>query len=394
MEYFSVKEASALWKIDPSRVSKLARDGRIEGAKIVGRNWLIPRNAKKPTDGRTREAKKETKEEFFRFPLYVNGEEESFFPPLSREEAELRTAQLDFFACHFEKAEKEFEKLAEKTEDGYLRISALFFQCILSAVLIHKMDFDKWSHRFHLSLAKEYPYQPEMELFRPWLYIFLGLYQASAECFQLEKHYEYSPTAYPVIVLLSFYETLSQESMMASESGLHTFEIECRQLIQNGSYYEAQELHLLLFVAYCLLADEEAMKDHLREAMKIAFERNLIFPVANLAPYYEDCYTEVLKEYPKDFSEKVLKSGKLIFDSFAEFTKMYRTAELFGLLSKSDYRYVLYCVQGYSYKQVAKITHLSERTVAGRYAEIYDKLGVDGRQGLLERLAVSSIVKR
>lgn len=57
MDYISVKETAKLWGIDSSRIGRLARAGRIEGAKLVGRNWLIPKNAVKPSDKRTNAAK-------------------------------------------------------------------------------------------------------------------------------------------------------------------------------------------------------------------------------------------------------------------------------------------------------------------------------------------------
>ncbi len=42
MNYISVKEASEKWKISDSRIRVLCREGRIEGAMKIGRNWLIP----------------------------------------------------------------------------------------------------------------------------------------------------------------------------------------------------------------------------------------------------------------------------------------------------------------------------------------------------------------
>jgi len=111
MEYISVKEASELWAIDTSNIGKLCRKGKIEGAKIVGRNWLIPKNAQKPIDGRTKTAKENQNATVFRFPLYINFPEESFIPSLSNEESSLKQAQVDFYACEFEKAKISFEEL-------------------------------------------------------------------------------------------------------------------------------------------------------------------------------------------------------------------------------------------------------------------------------------------
>ena len=52
MDYISVQEACKRWRISNSRVRVLCREGRIEGAVKIGRNWAIPSHATKPIDGR------------------------------------------------------------------------------------------------------------------------------------------------------------------------------------------------------------------------------------------------------------------------------------------------------------------------------------------------------
>lgn len=52
MDYISIKEASEKWKISDSRIRVLCREGRIEGAAKIGRNWSIPSHAAKPIDAR------------------------------------------------------------------------------------------------------------------------------------------------------------------------------------------------------------------------------------------------------------------------------------------------------------------------------------------------------
>jgi len=42
-----------------------------------------------------------------------------------------------------------------------------------------------------------------------------------------------------------------------------------------------------------------------------------------------------------------------------------------------------YAVDGYTNKEVAEFMNFSERSVVNRYHEIYDKLGVDGKDELV-----------
>lgn len=57
MKYMSSKEASAKWKISDRRIRVLCKEGRIEGAIKIGRNWSIPVDAAKPADAREKNKK-------------------------------------------------------------------------------------------------------------------------------------------------------------------------------------------------------------------------------------------------------------------------------------------------------------------------------------------------
>lgn len=57
MDAMSAKEAAKKWGISERRVQKLCEQGRIPGVIRFGRSWAIPKDAKKPTDGRHRDMK-------------------------------------------------------------------------------------------------------------------------------------------------------------------------------------------------------------------------------------------------------------------------------------------------------------------------------------------------
>ena len=57
LEYISAPEAAKKWGISERRVQKLCEGERIPGVSKFGSMWLIPKNAKKPIDGRTKKGK-------------------------------------------------------------------------------------------------------------------------------------------------------------------------------------------------------------------------------------------------------------------------------------------------------------------------------------------------
>ncbi len=62
-KYIDAIQAAAIWGVSLHYVQVLCKQGRVEGAKKFGRNWMIPKDAKKPIDRRTKQAKKNKADE-------------------------------------------------------------------------------------------------------------------------------------------------------------------------------------------------------------------------------------------------------------------------------------------------------------------------------------------
>ena len=52
MKYLTTAEFAAKWGITQRRVAIYCKEGRIEGAELKGRTWLIPGDTEKPGDPR------------------------------------------------------------------------------------------------------------------------------------------------------------------------------------------------------------------------------------------------------------------------------------------------------------------------------------------------------
>lgn len=59
MEYLTSADFAKKWNVSQKRVAIYCKEGRIEGAIMMGRMWMIPKEAKKTED--LRKAKKEQK---------------------------------------------------------------------------------------------------------------------------------------------------------------------------------------------------------------------------------------------------------------------------------------------------------------------------------------------
>lgn len=52
MEYLTTTELSKEWHITARRIAILCSENRIDGVIKKGKTWLIPKDTKKPVDGR------------------------------------------------------------------------------------------------------------------------------------------------------------------------------------------------------------------------------------------------------------------------------------------------------------------------------------------------------
>ena len=50
-------QASEKWGLTERHVQSMCKDGKIDGAVRVSKVWLIPKDAQRPVDGRTKAAK-------------------------------------------------------------------------------------------------------------------------------------------------------------------------------------------------------------------------------------------------------------------------------------------------------------------------------------------------
>ena len=57
MDYLTTAECAKLWNISQRRVAIYCKEGRIDGAILMGKMWLIPDTAQKPADARYKKNK-------------------------------------------------------------------------------------------------------------------------------------------------------------------------------------------------------------------------------------------------------------------------------------------------------------------------------------------------
>ncbi len=54
MDYLKISDVAKKWNVSVRRIQTLCAQGKISGAERFGRDWMIPKDAKRPVDGRTK----------------------------------------------------------------------------------------------------------------------------------------------------------------------------------------------------------------------------------------------------------------------------------------------------------------------------------------------------
>ena len=61
MDYMTLKEASEKWRVSVRQINYYCAANRIQGAVKVATIWLIPKDATKPIDARTKQGRENRK---------------------------------------------------------------------------------------------------------------------------------------------------------------------------------------------------------------------------------------------------------------------------------------------------------------------------------------------
>jgi len=383
MKYLSAKEVSIKWNIDQSLVLRLLRDGRIDGAIKIGNSWAIPIDANKPIDKRTKKAKEIKEEPFFRFPLYINYDENSYNPPLTDEERKLRTAQIYFYEGDLNKSKDLLEELLNQSKNRYLCIACLYHLSVIYK-LQNSERLNEILFKFNATLSEDFPYKNEMMLFKYFYDMDNTNYKSLLEEFYLDPNYSYHESCFAFLNILNLMPIQNGDFTLMSKLRFDTQELLCQQMEKDGYYMEAQKLHFLLLVIYQLQNNEERMLFHTKKAIELGYSHNLYLYIGYYHRLYPEIIDAVLKDYPQDLLNKVHCISDLMIKSDKENAFSNSNPSYIALLSSSELKFAFLVNQGYSNKEIADKLGISEKLVSKRYTEIYDKLNVKNKQELID----------
>jgi len=392
MNFISSLEASKNWGISQRRISILASQGKIPGAKKVANNWLIPSEASKPLDGRYNINKKINESSFpFRFPIYSFSvpDNKVFIDTLSKDEKKVLKYEKMFNANTKGESYPYFEELLNKTPNPFVRMSCLYHLAFIDMLTQNFDLFDK-----HYKSLKEYVSKYSKQ-YPSLIYIQydIELIIKGNISFTRYNDYEtkvYDRSAYSYITALEFYQNVF--SLLGGEGNVELSFYECMILnYENSGYYFVVEyMHIYIAIMYVLLKKDELVLSHLKKAIDIGIEHKIYSILAEHYNYLIEYMDKVLKDYPEDTRNKIVNDNRMFINSVNSIAEHFVGTKVQSL-NVTDYKYIAYALRDTPNKVIALNLGVSESRISAKYSQLAEKFNVSSKQELVAKIKGSLV---
>jgi len=386
MNYLNTKEASEKWGISTRRITQLAKQGRIGGAVLRDRRWLIPENAPKPEDPRSRAAKEAAEDDGFVFPhIIATVRSKAQVDGFSPDEQSLYRVNCLFEAGKLEECILELKTLLPATDNRYIRLGALY---LLSLACFYLADMEGMSE--YAAMFKILYYEDDAH--RSELTFLLDCFDAEVSdgqgfSFNLtpDGDFDYPDDIIPYISIVNAMADLVNSTAGAYPANILSHEIVCAKIEREGYFYCSMMLHSYMSLMYAVRRDPANEKRHLRQAIDIAVEHQLYFSLAETLFFAPDTPLELLGDYPHDVARTIRHCASKIIQARVALSKHSGRGTKLAQLSQDDYVLVSYCLKDYRIGEIAELLSLSESGAKKRLTTLYQKLEVRSRSEMLAK---------
>ena len=412
MEYLKIKEVAQKWEISPRAVQILCADGRVEGAVRFGRVWMIPKNAQRPVDGRSKAGRdqKDLGEGDMPMPrktpfLYMTdlyntpgtADEMALTLDNHHEARVLFEAEVAYSRGQIDKVYDSANYLLNKHSGFYAVISA---GMLLAQCAIWRGDLALWQEAkkhiceapckdahdrelLSLSLAiidstvydnKDYP-----EWFRSGNFeALLGDAHPAAKVFYVKHLYM---TAYAVATKQEKREGISGLALMRILP--QVVEPMISQAVLDKTILPEMYLRMSCAVSYYNAGLRDRAVLHIDRAVRLALADGMYGFLAEYLRHFEDILLQRIALVDEAAAEAVRLLSSRYSGGWARLSG--RVRERVGMvadLDATERQIVKLCAFGYTNKEIAAMLYISESGVSHAITRILNKTGLMNKREL------------
>jgi len=385
MRYFSTSETAKQWNISARRVAKLASEGKIKGASLVGNNWMIPETASKPEDGRKKTGSSVDGDRYV-FPDLIFGistkDDPDNLPP---DEKQLYGGILHLCKTDFEEGIRILQKLLQSTDRECLLIGASYY---LFGAYIVEWQFDKAVEMldiFYKEIATAKQHKEELMFMKQQVDSYLNGYTSISNPFDIDLDTHYSKGFLPFLAEENVFSDLCSFYTDSPRSSIASHEIICMNLENQGYFYAALYIHFHIAVMYSLVQNTKKREQHLKKAFDMALKYECFSGLAFYLWLYPDFIPFLRKNYPPETVDMLLNTSNRRMETSKAFLKYSAGSEILQILTREDHRLICLARSGYSIPQMAELEKVSTSTIKQWLGKLYKKMGVKTKKELIEK---------
>lgn len=391
MDFLSAQELAKKWGISPRNVVRYAKAGKLEGAKLIGGSWIIPADAVRPRDGRTKvqlEPKNSPEKvapfkEGFRFPVYIYSRYYRHKELLSLLEQQLYEAQDLFFAGSYQESYKVLQELLPRTASSpvYFRLGCLYYLCIAAVYNEDCDSFTVYSKEIDAILKQDFPYKKEMEVYLPiFNYYYKGL--GETYTFKLEPDYDYDADVLAIIYYNYFTQRILayKDGEHIRQHDLHFFELLVKDMIKERSAATGVVLMLSILYLSFLCCDKKISLRYLDKILELAREGNCPELLVELLQYAGSPLKKRLRLYDKDMYKQVEKLWRQKLRGYIKIRKKLKLNNDFAKYTEDEIFLIGALAVDHTNVEIADFLDVKPNTVSKRINELYEKTGFSSRR--------------
>ncbi|MBQ8371847.1 MAG: helix-turn-helix transcriptional regulator [Clostridia bacterium] len=401
-DYMTISEASKNWGLSQRQVQHLCTLGSVEGAVKFGRAWMIPRNARKPIDGRTKAGRSRAAEDMplpRKTPfLYMSNlyhtpgtaDETAASLSYNQEAQVLFEAEVAYSRGQIDKVYDSANYLLNKHSGFYAVIGA---GMLLAMCAIWKGDIDMWRRaKVHISEApaKNDNDRDTMQLSINAVDIMLYNVQSFPKWFQIGCFEPLHKDAYPAakVYYAKFlyavaYSVATGALKLPGAEGLYVmtsvpYTIEPMICWANEQNTVMSEIYLRLTgaaVYHNYGNDKEAFR-HIDRALALALPDKLYGTIAEYCRALDTLIEKRLEVIDPIALAEVKRLHKIYNEGWSKLSGAVRGKNIITTLSQKEREVAKLAAFGMSNREIAEKLHLSLSVVKQSVRIVSEKSGM------------------
>lgn len=389
MKFETATQAAARMGVTVRAVQKWAKEGKLEGAHKIGRDWMIPFGAV-VTEAKSDATENDDSKKVFdvAFPMfqlpYFSGDILEHINKISDDdERNLYLIEYYYFIGELEKSE-EIAELYMDSQNLYHRLSAELFSVFNNMITghLHKVHFAAGLLKIEIEGSD---LSDETALQENALKVFAGvvlktqLHMPFESVPQIEEFIRYLPEGLRIIALyLSAYKAYLAKDYSRS-LGIAQAAMNCSTM-----HYPIPIIYCNIICAIdCInLLQLDKAGEYIKKAWEIAIPHKIYMPFVEHYSILQGLLENNFKKTYTQNYEIIIQLARKYNTTWYQVYNKKTDGKVTSELTPTEFTIAMLYSRNWRAKEIAAHMHIAERTVTNYIQVIYEKLNINGRKEL------------